>query len=51
MKRFLNEDMQKFSNISDKEKNELKEAFKKTVSIVKSLLLISAFSICIRLHI
>lgn len=43
MRRFLNNDMEKYQFISEKEVSELKNAFKNTVMIIKSLLDIHAF--------
>ena len=38
IKTFLNEDMRKFQNIGDSDEKELREAFKKAVHLIKSLL-------------
>lgn len=38
IKKFLNNEMEKFRNISDKDANELKFVFKNSISIIKSLL-------------
>jgi hypothetical protein len=43
MKKFLNEDMEKYRNMAEKDKGELRTAFKNTVMIVRSLLDIHAF--------
>ncbi len=43
IKQFLNKDMERYQTISDKDKKELKEAFKQSVSIIKSLLGTRAF--------
>lgn len=44
MKRFLNDDMEKYQFIQDKEVDELKNAFKNAVTIVNSLLSTTAFN-------
>lgn len=43
MRKFLNNEMEKYQFINDKDKNELKIAFKNAVSIIKSLLDRNAF--------
>ena len=43
MKKFLNEDMEKYQNMSEKDKGELRTAFKNTVTIIRSLLDTHAF--------
>ena len=43
MKKFLNDDMKKFQTISEKDKTELRTAFKNTVTIIRSLLDRQAF--------
>ena len=43
MRKFLNEDMEKYQFISDNDVSEIKNAFKNTVSIIKSLLDTHAF--------
>lgn len=43
IKKFLNDDMEKYKDISDKDEAELRKAFKNTVTIVRSLLDTHAF--------
>lgn len=43
IKKFLNDDMEKYKDISDKDEAELRKAFKNTVTIIRSLLDTHAF--------
>lgn len=43
IKKFLNSEMEKFRNISDKEATDLRNAFKNSITVIKSLLGVNAF--------